>query len=255
MRFPSAVVIPEVSLFMCKLKIRLIAKPPFTNGPPTPDFVAGTEEENLTAGSQWLPWLRTNGVNTNGAAAKVTNLDRLGKKPGTFEEIKAGARRYPKSPSAKKTIIFSDPISADPISQFPTASTCSRRPCGLLEWRFGSAGLRTRGRRARALLHRGCTRTPPPFVPALRELGGAPRNPAPRNHFFVRIVKPPGCHCTDAFRGKGYRKVPTPPRSSSPFSDLALARRRRAGRSPRSTRQITPNNNNNTNNNNNNNSY
>ena len=37
-------------------------------------------------------WLRTNGVNTNGAAAKVINFDRLGKKvrPGTFGNIKAG---------------------------------------------------------------------------------------------------------------------------------------------------------------------
>ena len=36
-------------------------------------------------------WLRTNGVNTSGAAAKVMNFDRLGKKvrPGTLE-IKVG---------------------------------------------------------------------------------------------------------------------------------------------------------------------
>ena len=32
---------------------------------------------------------------------------------------------------------------------------------------------------------------------SLREMGGAPRNPAPRSHFLVRIVKPSGCHCTD----------------------------------------------------------
>ena len=32
----------------------------------------------------------------------------------------------------------------------------------------------------------------------LREMGGAPRNPAPRNHFWgVWIVKPLGWHCTD----------------------------------------------------------
>ena len=53
----------------------------------------------------------------------------------------------------------------------------------------------------------------------IREMGGAPRNPAPRNHFFVRIVKPAGCHCTDAFGEKKYRRVPTPLRSTSPFSD------------------------------------
>ena len=29
------------------------------------------------------------------------------------------------------------------------------------------------------------------------EMGGAPRNPAARNHFSVWIVKPSGCHCTD----------------------------------------------------------
>ena len=34
-------------------------------------------------------WLRTNGVNTNGAAAKVMKFDRLGKKvrPGTLGKI------------------------------------------------------------------------------------------------------------------------------------------------------------------------
>ena len=37
-------------------------------------------------------WLRTNGVNNNGAAAKVTNFDRLGKKvrPGTVGKIQVG---------------------------------------------------------------------------------------------------------------------------------------------------------------------
>ena len=37
-------------------------------------------------------WLRTNGVNTNGAAAKVMIFDRLRKKvrPGTFGKIRAG---------------------------------------------------------------------------------------------------------------------------------------------------------------------
>ena len=32
-------------------------------------------------------------------------------------------------------------------------------------------------------------------------MGGAPRNPAPRNHFLLWIVRPLGCHCTDAFGG------------------------------------------------------
>ena len=32
---------------------------------------------------------------------------------------------------------------------------------------------------------------------SLREMGGAPWNLAPRNHFLVWIVKPSGCLCTD----------------------------------------------------------
>ena len=36
---------------------------------------------------------------------------------------------------------------------------------------------------------------------SIRELGGAPRNPAPRNRFLAWIVKPSGCHCTGAFGG------------------------------------------------------
>ena len=67
------------------------------------------------------PWLRTSGVNTNGAAAKVMDFDRLGKKvcPGTFGKIQVGQRECPKSPSVKKHEICSDPISADPMCPFP----------------------------------------------------------------------------------------------------------------------------------------
>ena len=32
---------------------------------------------------------------------------------------------------------------------------------------------------------------------SLREMGGAPRNPAPGNHFLAWIVQPSGCHCTN----------------------------------------------------------
>ena len=32
-----------------------------------------------------------------------------------------------------------------------------------------------------------------------RAMGGARRNPAPRNHFWVWVVKPSGGHCTNAF--------------------------------------------------------
>ena len=48
------------------------------------------------------------------------------------------------------------------------------------------------------------------------EMGCAPRNLAPRNHFLVRIVKPSGCHCQDASDGNNFCEVPTPPRSTSP---------------------------------------
>ena len=64
-----------------------------------------------------------------------------------------------------------------------------------------------------------------PASPTLREVGDAPRNPAPRNHFLVWILKSPGCHCPDAFGGKDYRRVPTPLRSPSPLSATWLKRR------------------------------
>ena len=57
----------------------------------------------------------------------------------------------------------------------------------------------------------------------LREMGGAPRNPAPKSHFLVWIVKPSGCHCTDAFGGDKYRWVPTPLRSTFPSLWLLAA--------------------------------
>ena len=53
----------------------------------------------------------------------------------------------------------------------------------------------------------------------VRQMGGAPRNPASKNHFVVWIVESSGCHCTDAFGGDNYRRVQIPPRSTSPFSD------------------------------------
>ena len=36
-----------------------------------------------------------------------------------------------------------------------------------------------------------------PSPDKLRGMEGAPRNPAPRCHFLVQIVKPSGCLCTD----------------------------------------------------------
>ena len=48
----------------------------------------------------------------------------------------------------------------------------------------------------------------------VREMGGAPRN-----NSWAWMVKPSGCHCTDASGGKTYRRVPTPLRSTFPSSD------------------------------------
>ena len=75
-----------------------------------------------------VPWLRTNGVNTNGAAAKVMSFDIFWRKrkvhPGTFRNIKAGSPEYAKSPSVKKHQFkqekSSDPMSADHICPFPS---------------------------------------------------------------------------------------------------------------------------------------
>ena len=69
----------------------------------------------------WKNWLRTNGVNTDGAAAKVMNFISLGKKvrPSTFGKLKVYQCEYHKSPSVKKHEICSDPINADPICPSP----------------------------------------------------------------------------------------------------------------------------------------
>ena len=51
--------------------------------------------QGLCSGLGLIPfqyWLRTNGVDTHGAAAQVIDFDRVGKKarPGIFGKIKAG---------------------------------------------------------------------------------------------------------------------------------------------------------------------
>ena len=62
-------------------------------------------------------------------------------------------------------------------------------------------------------------------------MAGAPSNSAPRSHFLARIVKPSGCHCTDGHltsrvfaEDQNNRRVPTPLRSTSPFSEYAQSR-------------------------------
>ena len=70
---------------------------------------------NNRVSSRWH-WLRTNGVDTNGAAAKVMNFDRLEEgTPWHFWEDKSRLTGVPKKSLSKKLYIFSDPISADPI--------------------------------------------------------------------------------------------------------------------------------------------
>ena len=48
---------------------------------------------------------------------------------------------------------------------------------------------------------------------------------------MVWIVKPSGCHCTDAFGGNKYRRVLTLLRSTSPFSDPGRSNGARGGTS------------------------
>ena len=61
-------------------------------------------------------------------------------------------------------------------------------------------------------------------------MGCAPRNPAPRNHLLVWIVKPEGCHCMDGHltsrvltEDQQISQSADPLRSTSPFSDKTLA--------------------------------
>ena len=58
----------------------------------TPAGAEMSPRSNAQSVGLYSCWLRTNGVNTNEAAAKVMNFDRLGKKvrPGTFGNIKVG---------------------------------------------------------------------------------------------------------------------------------------------------------------------
>ena len=59
---------------------------------PCPDRARGQETAPPSRRPAALDWLRTNGVDTNGAAAKVMNFDRLGKevRPGTLGKIEVG---------------------------------------------------------------------------------------------------------------------------------------------------------------------
>ena len=68
----------------------------------------GWLETRLAPGDLRRHWLRTNGVNTNGAAAKaakVINFDRLGKTgtPRHFWEYKSGLTGVPKRPLCQET--------------------------------------------------------------------------------------------------------------------------------------------------------
>ena len=71
-------------------------------------------------------WLRTNGVNTNGAAAKVMNFDRLGKKvrPGTFGKDKRSltgvSQKVPLPKNMKSQVT---PLVLTPFVPFPQNKT------------------------------------------------------------------------------------------------------------------------------------
>ena len=69
-------------------------------------------------------WLRTNGVNTSGPAAKVINFVRLRKKvrPWHFWEDNSRLTGLPKKSLCQKPGVCSDPISADPICPSPSKS-------------------------------------------------------------------------------------------------------------------------------------
>ena len=72
-------------------------------------------------------WLRRNGVNTNGVAAKVMSFDRFREKgtPCHFWEDKSRLTGVPKKSLLKKHEIYSDPVSADPICPFPNPPRAS----------------------------------------------------------------------------------------------------------------------------------
>ena len=76
------------------------------------------------------------------------------------------------------------------------------------------------------------------WLEGVREMGGAPRNPTPRNRFLVRIVKPSGCHCTD---GHLTSRVFTEDQQVSqsadpPWEHFPLLRGRLHGQQPRTSR-------------------
>ena len=56
----------------------------------------------------------------------------------------------------------------------------------------------------------------------IREMGGALRNPAPRNHSSVWMFKPSRLPLHGCIWWNKYRRVPTPLRSTSPFSDVSI---------------------------------
>ena len=62
------------------------------------------------------------------------------------------------------------------------------------------------------------------IIVMLGEMEGAPRNPAPRSHLLVRIVKQSGCHCTDGYLTGGLKHiVECRPRFLLPLSPTTLA--------------------------------
>ena len=103
----------------------------------------------------------------------------------------------------------------EPFKQIFSGPPAPPRNSELVLGETGQAAAQTAAKKKQRPLVKQLLRLPD----SVREIGGAPRDPAPRNHFLVRIVRPSGCHCTDALGGTNFRRVPTPLRSISPFSD------------------------------------
>ena len=86
-------------------------------------------------------WLRTNGVDTNGAAAEVMHFDRLGKKvrPGTFGKIKQVSGSTRKVPLSKNMNFAVTPLVLTPFVPFRACSA----PSAAAKQRFSGSWMRT----------------------------------------------------------------------------------------------------------------
>ena len=158
---------------------------------------------SITIAPTWLSW-REGGERTR-------RLDLLGRSPKSTTRTKSSEGQVGPRAEAPPCVPLHSPR---PPSKLPPSLKC--RPCPAPPSLFlpRAQGQDRRVQRLREAVQ--CVRGSEPIP---REMGGAPRNPAPRNHLLVWIGIPSGCRCTDTFGENKYRRVPTPLRSTSPFSD------------------------------------